>query len=143
MPVEKGLLLAEPDAAARQLRHDVAQARDMVLGLVAPDGPGQAQPGQIAAHGRQRPVVEEARTVVGGVRHELAAPEAEEGSADASPVTMARTQGSLAEGVSTVDDPDLPMGRAAIVLALDEQLDGGSGHYGIGAGADAPVPEGA
>ena len=48
MPVEKGLLLAEPDAAARQLRHDVAQARDMVLGLVAPDGPGQAQPGQIA-----------------------------------------------------------------------------------------------
>lgn len=73
----------------------------------------------------------------------LAAPEAEEGSADASPVTMARTQGSLAEGVSTVDDPDLPMGRAAIVLALDEQLDGGSGHYGIGSGADAPVPEGA
>ena len=71
----------------------------------------------------------------------LAAQEADQGTADASPVTVARTPGSLAKGLSTVDDPDIPMGRAATVLALDERLDGRSGHYGLGAGADAPVPQ--
>ncbi|WP_338537991.1 copper transporter [Janibacter terrae] len=70
----------------------------------------------------------------------LAADEAADGTSDSSPVTMARLQGSLAEGVSTVDDPAVPMGRAAIVLALVEQLTGDSGHYGTGAGAARPVP---
>lgn len=70
----------------------------------------------------------------------LAAAEAEDGSGDASPVTMARLEGNLAEGASTVDVPSLPMGRAAIVLALVQQLDGNSGHYGLGQDADAPVP---
>lgn len=71
----------------------------------------------------------------------LAAQEADQGTADASPVTVARIPGSLAKGLSTVDDPEIPMGRAATVLALDERLDGRSGHYGLGAGADAPVPQ--
>ncbi|MDN5716031.1 MAG: copper transporter [Janibacter sp.] len=70
----------------------------------------------------------------------LAAAEAEAGTGDASPLTMARTRGSLAEGVSTVDVPSIPMGRAAIVLALVEQLDGDAGHYGLGQSADGPVP---
>lgn len=63
------------------------------------------------------------------------------GPADASPVTMARTRGSLADGVSTVDVPELPMGRADIVLALVEQLEEGHGHYGLAADADAAVPD--
>lgn len=71
----------------------------------------------------------------------LAAAEADDGTGDASPLTMARTPGSLADGVSTVDDPSIPMGRAAIVLALVQQLDGGAGHYGLGQSADAPVPD--
>lgn len=71
----------------------------------------------------------------------LAAAEAEDGTSDASPVTMARTQGSLADGVSTVDVPSTPMGRAAIVLALVQQTQGGSGHYGLGQSADSPVPD--
>lgn len=71
----------------------------------------------------------------------LAAAEADAGTVDASPVTMARMPGSLAEEVSTVDVPSLPLGRAATVLALVEQLGGESGHYGLGASADAPLPE--
>lgn len=70
----------------------------------------------------------------------LAAAEAEDGTGDASPLTMARTPGSLADGVSTVDVPSIPMGQAAIVLALVQQLDGGAGHYGLGQSADGPVP---
>ncbi|WKV15581.1 copper transporter [Janibacter limosus] len=70
----------------------------------------------------------------------LAAAEADTGTSDASPLTMARTPGSLADGVSTVDVPSIPMGRAAIVLALVEQSDGGSGDYGLGQSADGPVP---
>lgn len=70
----------------------------------------------------------------------LAADEAADGTSDSSPVTMSRLRGSLAEGVSTVDDPAVPMGRAAIVLALVEQLEGDSGHYGTGAGAASPIP---
>ncbi|WP_068258560.1 copper transporter [Janibacter limosus] len=70
----------------------------------------------------------------------LAAAEAEAGTGDASPLTMARTRGSLAEGASTVDVPSIPMGRAAIVLALVQQLDGDAGHYGLGQSADGPVP---
>lgn len=70
----------------------------------------------------------------------LAAAEAEVGTGDASPLTMARTRGSLAEGVSTVDVPSIPMGRAAIVLALVQQLDGDAGHYGLGQSSDGPVP---
>lgn len=70
----------------------------------------------------------------------LAAAEAVIGTADASPVTMARTRGNLAEGVSTVDVPETPMGRGGIVLALVEQIAGEHGHYGLGADADAAVP---
>lgn len=70
----------------------------------------------------------------------LASADAETGTGDASPLTVARTQGSLAEGVSTVDVPSIPMGRAAIVLALVQQDEGGSGHYGLGQSADGPVP---
>ena len=70
----------------------------------------------------------------------LASAEASTGTGDASPVTMARTRGSMAEGVSTVDVPAVPMGRAAIVLALVEQREGASGHYGLGQSVDGPLP---
>ena len=72
----------------------------------------------------------------------LAAAEADLGTSDASPVTMGRTRGNIAEGVSTVDVPETPMGRGAIVLALVEQVAGDHGHYGLGAEADAAVPTG-
>ena len=48
-----------------------------------------------------------------------------------------------ATGVSTVDSAEAPAGQLAVVLALREQLDGGGGHYGAGAGATAPLPAGA
>ena len=70
----------------------------------------------------------------------LASAEASTGTGDASPVTMARTRGSMAEGVSTVDVHAVPMGRAAIVLALVEQREGASGHYGLGQSVDGPLP---
>ena len=45
--------------------------------------------------------------------------------------------------VSTVDNADRAVGQVAVVLALSEQLPGGSGRYGGGQGATAPVPTGA
>ncbi|WP_370892806.1 copper transporter [Janibacter sp. GXQ6167] len=64
------------------------------------------------------------------------------GDTDVSVVTVARADATLSTGISTVDVPELPLGRAALVLALVEQSDGGSGHYGLGADATAPIPEG-
>lgn len=43
--------------------------------------------------------------------------------------------------VSTVDDVDGAMGQVTAVLALAEQLDGKSGHYGTGSGANGIAPE--
>lgn len=71
----------------------------------------------------------------------LAAAEAEAGTSDASPVTMARIRSNFAEGVSTVDVPEDPMGRGDVVLALVEQVADEHGHYGLGADADAAVPD--
>ncbi len=55
-----------------------------------------------------------------------------------------RDDGDIAELVSTVDSVDLPSGRAAVVFALSEQAEGGSGQYGVVGetdGALPPVPE--
>jgi hypothetical protein len=47
----------------------------------------------------------------------------------------------VADLVATVDDVDLPEGRVAAVLALSDVGRGIVGHYGYGAGAQAPLPE--
>lgn len=60
---------------------------------------------------------------------------------DVSVVTTARADGRLSDGISTVDVPEVPMGRATVVLALAEQLEGENGHYGLGPDATAPVPD--
>ncbi|MBB5791402.1 copper transporter [Jiangella mangrovi] len=55
-----------------------------------------------------------------------------------------RDDGDVAEIVSTVDSVDLPSGRAAVVFAVSEQSEGGSGQYGVVGetdGALPPVPE--
>ena len=44
----------------------------------------------------------------------------------------------LAQGVSTIDDATEPMGQLSIAFGLVQQLAGGVGHYGFGAGASAP-----
>jgi Copper transport outer membrane protein, MctB len=45
-----------------------------------------------------------------------------------------------ADAVSTVDTASVSAGRLVTALALAEQVDGGTGHYGIGPGADARLP---
>ncbi len=47
---------------------------------------------------------------------------------------------TLSAEVSTDDMIPAPIGRVVLVLALQEQLNGGSGHYGTGQGADTVVP---
>jgi len=47
---------------------------------------------------------------------------------------------TLSGQVSTDDLMPTPVGRTVLVLALQEQLNGGSGHYGTGPGADTVVP---
>jgi hypothetical protein len=58
-------------------------------------------------------------------------------------VRALRADSSLDAAVSTVDNVDRALGQVAVVRALREQLEGGVGRYGGGAGASAPVPTGA
>ncbi|WP_137724104.1 copper transporter [Prescottella subtropica] len=53
------------------------------------------------------------------------------------PIAVARADAALAAVLSTVDDVDRESGRITTVLALQEQLAGGSGRYGTGPGAAA------
>lgn len=64
------------------------------------------------------------------------------GRADAGALRWVRdaTGDQLEGSLSTVDSLDAPVGTALLVLALAEQADGGSGHYGLGRGARSVVP---
>lgn len=57
-------------------------------------------------------------------------------------VAALRADGNAAELVSTVDVASLPSGRVAVVYALEEQVAGGSGHYGAVGTTDGPLPTG-
>lgn len=51
-----------------------------------------------------------------------------------------RNDDEAVERLSTVDHPDELLRRASIVLAVEEQLEGEVGHYGVGVGATATIP---
>ncbi|MEV6879064.1 copper transporter [Amycolatopsis sp. NPDC051128] len=53
---------------------------------------------------------------------------------------IARADTSATSILSTVDNVDASAGRVNTVLALKEQLDGGSGRYGVAGNAQAPAP---
>jgi hypothetical protein len=55
-------------------------------------------------------------------------------------ISAVRDDGDISKRVSTVDSADMPVGRVVIVYALQEQLAGRSGQYGIGKGASVPMP---
>ncbi len=61
-------------------------------------------------------------------------------TADGGAVKALRQDGGLSERVSSVDGADRPPGRIAVVYALREQQQGGSGRYGSGPGSQAAVP---
>lgn len=52
-----------------------------------------------------------------------------------------RADSDLRERVSTVDDLEVFAGRAATVMAVSDLANGSVGHYGIGEGADALLPD--
>jgi hypothetical protein len=58
-----------------------------------------------------------------------------------SVVATARANGDLAKVLTTVDDGEIPMGQASVVLGLIEQESGKSGHYGLAGDADATFPQ--
>jgi hypothetical protein len=60
---------------------------------------------------------------------------------DGNAVTAVRRDPALTRTISTVDNVTTPQGRVVTALALAEQIAGGSGHYGIGAGAAALIPK--
>ncbi|WP_029138263.1 copper transporter [Nakamurella lactea] len=55
-------------------------------------------------------------------------------------VGAVRSDASRSGAVSTVDDAQASTGRLAAVLGLVEQNGGGVGQYGVGDGAQAPIP---
>jgi Copper transport outer membrane protein, MctB len=56
-------------------------------------------------------------------------------------VTAVRQDSDATKGVSTVDDPGVPMGQATLAQALAEQYAGGVGQYGVAADAKAVLPD--
>jgi hypothetical protein len=56
-------------------------------------------------------------------------------------VGTVRGDSALSKPVSTVNNAGSPQGRAAVLLALAEQLEGRSGHYGIGDGSTSLLPK--
>ncbi|MEX0666036.1 MAG: copper transporter [Acidimicrobiia bacterium] len=56
-------------------------------------------------------------------------------------VGLVRKDEALAADVPTVDDVDLPSGSAVALLALADLARGTVGHYGVGQGSTAAVPE--
>jgi hypothetical protein len=63
------------------------------------------------------------------------------GSADGTgAIGVVRADTSATSILSTVDNVDTSAGRITTILALQEQLDGGSGRYGIGGNAQSPAP---
>ena len=63
-----------------------------------------------------------------------------EGGGEDGLVGAVRDDGALRDDVSTVDDLESHSGRAAAVLAVAWELQEEAGHYGLGEGAEAPVP---
>lgn len=55
-------------------------------------------------------------------------------------IGVVRADTSATSILSTVDNVDTSAGRITTILALQEQLDGGSGRYGIGGNAQSPAP---
>ncbi|MGB7818667.1 MAG: copper transporter [Ornithinibacter sp.] len=60
------------------------------------------------------------------------------GEGAGSLVAAVRNDTAAVEVVSTVDDSADPMGQSSVAHGLLQQDDGGVGHYGFAAGADAP-----
>jgi hypothetical protein len=56
-------------------------------------------------------------------------------------VATVRGDSNLSKPVSTVDNGGSPQGRAAVLLALAEQVEGRSGHYGVGGGSTSLLPK--
>ncbi|PRX46216.1 copper transport outer membrane protein MctB [Prauserella shujinwangii] len=62
-------------------------------------------------------------------------------SADGTgPLGFARADTASTSILSTVDNVNTSAGRVATVLALREQLEGGSGRYGVAGNAEGPAP---
>ncbi len=57
-----------------------------------------------------------------------------------STVETARADRAISSALSTTDHAGTASGRVATVLALREQLNGKSGHYGVSGSAEGPVP---
>jgi hypothetical protein len=66
---------------------------------------------------------------------------AEAPSGDGNVVGAVRGDPTLSKTISTVDNASTTQGQVASILALTEQLSGGSGHYGIGAGNTSMLPK--
>jgi hypothetical protein len=56
-------------------------------------------------------------------------------------VGTVRGDSALSKPVSTVDNAGSPQGRAAVLLALAEQLEGRAGHYGVAGGSASLLPK--
>ena len=60
---------------------------------------------------------------------------------DKGPIAVVRDDPKANENISTVDSLESETGRISAVLALAEQINGGSGSYGSADNAQAPAPE--
>lgn len=109
------------------------------LRVVVVSGPGAQVPDAILA----RPLVVALARADAGLPAVVAAQATAHPEATDSFLAPLRSDGSLAPGLSTVDNLDTPVGQAATVLALRDLKSARTGHYGVGPGAQRQLPAGA
>ena len=130
--IERGFLVADPAGAADFAPATFPGAGARVLLVSGADD-------DVAA---ETVVVPLARSLADSGLLTLVAGPDESPSQDTprSAVEAIRSDGALADRVSTVDDAESAAGRIAISLGLEELGRGGHGHYGVGSGASRRLP---
>lgn len=139
-----GVLQLNPDTAAPQ---STPAERDLALQTLRSGGfisykDGEVSPGQLALvvtgesdGGHGGPIVARFAAAVDS-RGAGAVLAGDAGSSQGNgAVAVARSDASIAQHLSTVDDVERSSGRITAILALRGQLDGQAGQYGVGPGA--------
>ena len=130
-----GVLGAFEKAGLLSLDGDPAKRATLAV-MFAPDKPFEGE----GADAQAATLVALAGELDRGGQGALVAGTGASASSSGGLLAALRDSGDIAGAVSSVDTLDMPAGRVVVVFALQEQLQGKSGHYGIGSGASAFQP---
>ncbi len=142
--------VAAPAAATVQRVLSAYEAEDLIdvegtagdpgsVALLLTSGPADGMPAD-QAEAQNRAVIGLARQLDARSRGAVVAGGLD-ATEDGGVLRALRDDAGLSDRIGSVDGADTPTGRTAVVLALQEQVVGGSGSYGTGPRTDGPLPE--